>query len=57
MLDKTDKNDLWEKLVESDKRYDIITAGSPGTDDSQRDPNGLVMDHAYTVISVVQLED
>ncbi len=36
---------------------DIITAGSPGGDDSHRDPNGLVLGHAYTVIGVVQLED
>lgn len=51
------ESELWEMLLEHDGLNDIITAGTPGGDDSFTDDKGLVQGHAYVVLGVQQLNN
>ena len=48
-------DDLWDALKKHDLAHDIITAGSPDGDDSMTSAAGIVQDHAYVVLGVVEL--
>ena len=46
-------DEIWEQLKNADENGDIIQCGTEGDDDTMTQDNGLVMGHAYTVLSVV----
>ena len=51
------EQELWDHLSEHDGKDDIIQAGTPGTSDSQRNNDNLVMSHAYVVLGVHTLNN
>ena len=53
MNDKKTADEIWTELSTADKNGDIIQCGTEGNDDTKAQDNGLVMGHAYTVLSVV----
>ena len=47
--DSSKKNEIWNAMVTLNNENSFIMAGSPGTDDSQKNDEGIVLGHAYTV--------
>ena len=44
-------------MSQHDKKNDIITAGTSGKNDTHYDENGIVQNHAYTIIGLVKLSN
>ena len=49
----TDVNELWGKLVAHDQAKDIMTCGSSSGSDKNTSSTGIVLGHAYTLLSTV----
>lgn len=50
ITEKTDLNELWNKLSYCDKRQYIIVCGSKGSGEAKTD-KGIIQGHAYTIIA------
>lgn len=48
--DPTTVKELWDWLVENDKKGFILTAGSQGQDDKQKSDKGIILGHAYSIL-------
>lgn len=51
------EDDLWNQIVEYVDNHDIVMAGTPGSNDSYTNADGLVQGHAYNVLGYAILSD
>ena len=50
-----DKDGLWEKIFEGEKKDYGMSAGTDGKDEGELDDNGIVPGHAYTLIAAKEI--
>lgn len=50
-------DEMWEFLDSNAQTDNILTAGTHGTSDKEKNPSGLVDGHSYTVIKTVKLSN
>lgn len=58
MIANKDSEDMWEQVVNADKRKFIICASAAQEDmtDDEFNDAGLISNHAYSVISAVEVQ-
>ena len=54
---KSTQEAIWARLVESERGHHMMIANTPGTSDSEKNADGLVQSHAYSVMGTHTLSD